>query len=118
LAPSSGTTNGAGQFTATATSTVIGSKVFSANITPGALNATVTFTAPVCVGQTLNLPEPPCAFNVPAAGNPFRMVSGDFNGDGKLDVATLGAGRLSLLFGVGNGTFAAPATHFVTGNPT
>jgi hypothetical protein len=54
----------------------------------------------------------------PAAGGFVRMIKGDFNGDGKLDVAGVnydwnGAGEnLVVLLGLGNGHFAAPATYY------
>ncbi len=51
---------------------------------------------------------------VPVDTNPFRLVVGDFNDDGRLDFVTAnnspGAGTLSLRLGDGLGGFAAPAT--------
>lgn len=53
-----------------------------------------------------------------AAGGFIRIVKGDFNGDGLLDVAGVnydynGAGEnLVVLRGNGNGTFGAPGTYF------
>src|SRR6266496_2780024 len=47
----------------------------------------------------------------PSGGTPARIVSGDFNRDGKMDVVALNSnGVLSLLPGSGNGAFAAPKT--------
>lgn len=51
--------------------------------------------------------------------NPFDLVATDFNGDGKVDLATanLESANVSLLIGNGNGGFA-PAVHFaVPGRP-
>jgi len=42
------------------------------------------------------------------------IAAGDFNGDGKLDLATANGHTVSILLGNGDGTFAAP-TDFTTG---
>jgi hypothetical protein len=49
-------------------------------------------------------------FPVAAGGKPVAVVTGDFNGDGKIDIVTAnqGSNNLSLLLGHGNGTFGAP----------
>jgi hypothetical protein len=49
--------------------------------------------------------------------NPDAVVLGDFNGDGKLDMAVANAGNntVSILFGNGNGTFGAPTNYNVVG---
>ncbi|WP_020470431.1 FG-GAP repeat domain-containing protein [Zavarzinella formosa] len=57
----------------------------------------------------------------PAGGvrsNPEAIVSGDFNHDGKMDVATAneGADGISVLLGLGNGAFR-PSANFPTGKP-
>jgi hypothetical protein len=44
-----------------------------------------------------------------------NVVLRDFNGDGKLDVATSGAAEIELLIGKGNGTFDAPVPFAATG---
>ena len=49
----------------------------------------------------------------PAAGGGFQasfVVTGDFNGDGKTDLAAVNANSstLSVLLGVGDGTFLTP----------
>jgi hypothetical protein len=49
------------------------------------------------------------ATNFPAGSNPRSLVVADFNGDGKPDIATRSSYfGVSLLLGLGNGTFAAP----------
>jgi hypothetical protein len=56
----------------------------------------------------------------PAVGGPREVRAGDFNGDGKLDLAAArlgtgsGGGGVSLLLGNGDGTFQ-PAAHYVVG---
>ncbi|HLX84725.1 MAG TPA: FG-GAP-like repeat-containing protein [Terriglobales bacterium] len=63
--------------------------------TPVAFPAPTTFTAAYCSSY-------PCANSVTAA------ATGDFNGDGKLDVLTLDGSNLNVILGKGDGTFQAP----------
>ncbi len=44
--------------------------------------------------------------DVAAGSNPFTVVTGDFNGDGKLDLAVVNSG-VSIFLGNGDGTFRA-----------
>jgi hypothetical protein len=59
------------------------------------------------------------AVNYSAGSNPSAIVAGDFNGDGKLDLAVANYGgygsvaSLSMLLGNGNGTFL-PAVEYVS----
>ena len=51
----------------------------------------------------------------PAGSAPEAVVTGDFNGDGKLDLATAGNnGSVSVLLGNGDGTFQAAKTSSVS----
>jgi hypothetical protein len=56
------------------------------------------------------------AVNYPVGGNPQAVVTGDFNGDGKLDlaVANQNSNTVSILLGKGDGTFQ-PSQNFATG---
>jgi hypothetical protein len=40
----------------------------------------------------------------------YALLSGDFNGDGKLDLVTVGDSNVSILFGDGDGSFKTPIT--------
>ena len=57
------------------------------------------------------------AVNIPAGTNPSAIVSGDYTGDGKNDlaVANRGSGNVSILVNSGSGSFAAPV-NIATGN--
>src|SRR4051794_39086733 len=60
------------------------------------------------------------ATNFAAGSNPFSLVKGDFNGDGKLDVAVtnFSSANVSLFLGTGNGTLGAATNFAVGGAPT
>lgn len=51
------------------------------------------------------------ATNFPAGSNPGALVAGDFNNDGKLDLAVAHYGGVNMLFGAGGGTFSAPTNY-------
>jgi hypothetical protein len=60
--------------------------------------------------------------NFPTSGpvldtNANSMAAGDYNGDGKADLASLDGSTFEILIGKGDGTFAPPVTYSVGLNP-
>jgi hypothetical protein len=60
--------------------------------------------------------------NFPTSGpvldtNSNFIAAGDFNGDGKADLASLDGSTFEILIGMGDGTFAPPVTYAVGANP-
>ncbi|HEX7368075.1 MAG TPA: VCBS repeat-containing protein [Candidatus Saccharimonadales bacterium] len=57
------------------------------------------------------------AVNYTVGTSPFSVTTGDFNGDGKTDLAVAndGSGTVSILLGNGDGTFQ-PKTDYITGS--
>jgi hypothetical protein len=55
----------------------------------------------------------------PFGSQPVALVSGDFNGDGRPDlaIADYNSGEVSVLLGNGDGTFQTPATYAVGNGP-
>ena len=55
--------------------------------------------------------------DVPVGSEPTSIVAGDFNGDGRTDLAVtnFGSGTVSILLGDGDGTFQPQATYAVGG---
>jgi hypothetical protein len=59
------------------------------------------------------------ARNYAAGSFPFSMAVGDFNGDGRLDLAVAGAGGVRVLLGNGDGSFLNTNISYVAGtNPS
>jgi hypothetical protein len=60
------------------------------------------------------------AVDLQVGSNPWSVAIGDFNGNGKADlaVANKGSGNVSILLGNGNGTFQATVNYSVGASPT
>jgi hypothetical protein len=58
--------------------------------------------------------------SVPVLSNPYSIASGDFNGDGRLDLAVSAFynGKIAVLIGNGDGTFKPAVYYTVGGNET
>jgi hypothetical protein len=57
------------------------------------------------------------AVSSPAGSNPLSITGGDFNHDGKGDVAVVSGGKVNVLLGNGDGTFQAPVSYAAGPNP-
>jgi hypothetical protein len=56
--------------------------------------------------------QAPTLVALPTTSEPVGIAAGDFNHDGKLDLAVSGeAGDVYVLLGNGNGTFSSPAAY-------
>jgi hypothetical protein len=59
-------------------------------------------------------PAPTTFTSAPCCPSTVAVATGDFNGDGKLDVVNIDSGsNLNVMFGKGDGTFQAPVTTFI-----
>src|SRR5213082_390700 len=86
----------------------------------GGASVTKTFMLRVRTPATCNPVHFAAATNVAAGTGPYASTVGDFNGDGKQDLAVTNVttNSVSILLGNGNGTFGAPATFPVGSTPT
>src|ERR1043166_5851057 len=86
----------------------------------GGASVTKTFSLRVKTPATCNPVHFAAATNVAAGSGPYASAVGDFNGDGKQDLAVtnLNTSSVSILLGNGNGTFGAPTTFSVGSTPT
>ena len=87
------------------------------NSSPGGGTSNVMFFEVTPSSSSIAL-SAPSAFG--AGTNPSALAVGDFNGDGKLDlaVANEGSGNVSILLGNGNGTFQAAVDYGAGSNPS
>src|SRR5438874_11676720 len=86
----------------------------------GGASVTKTLMLRVRTPATCNPVHFAAATNIPAGNGPYASAVGDFNGDGKQDVAVTNVttSSVAILLGNGNGTFGAPATFPVGNNPS
>jgi len=68
-----------------------------------------------CQGRFAPAPHSP--FTIAVKPHPHGIATGDFNGDGNLDLVTdsWGEDRLEILFGDGKGSFATPGSYVAVG---
>jgi hypothetical protein len=76
----------------------------------------MSFAAGAAFGQTISFTA---ATNFPTEGESFSVAVGDFNRDGKQDLAVANTNddNVGILLGVGDGTFGAPVTFAVGDAP-
>jgi FG-GAP-like repeat/FG-GAP repeat len=115
--------NGGARTTTFVSASQVTALISAADIaTPGTTSVTVVNPAPGGgVSNVVFLPIPTTSFKMilassPAVGiSPFSVFAGDFNGDGKLDLAVTneGSNTVSILLGDGTGSFtlaSSPST--------
>ncbi|HWL87944.1 MAG TPA: VCBS repeat-containing protein, partial [Polyangiaceae bacterium] len=109
--PASGTTDKNGIFSATMASSIPEAKVVAATFDGVSVTTQVEFQR--CQGA-LFLPTT----SVPLGGT-VGISTGDFNGDGTLDLATAdtGSSLARVVLGKADGTFSAPVPYAVGANP-
>ena len=76
-------------------------------------NGDATFQSPQT--STLGLNYPRSLYTGSQAGT---LVAADFNGDGRMDVATISSNNEALLLGNGDGTFQAPIVTYIGSSPS
>ncbi|HEV7397214.1 MAG TPA: FG-GAP-like repeat-containing protein, partial [Pyrinomonadaceae bacterium] len=88
----------------------------SQTLTNLAANAMVNFTSTPSIPAQCNTASFSSATAIPVTGQPFSVAAGDFNRDGKVDLATanFNTNNVSILIGNGTGGFGS-ATSFPAG---
>jgi phospholipase C len=76
-------------------------------------------SAPAFLPVTNSFPMAPVTSTVPAGANPTLLATGDFNGDGNLDLAVANGQThmIDILLGKGDGTFSNGASFSVGSGP-
>ena len=84
------------------------------------LAAAALFALLAAFAAAAETPNFPGAVSYPTGIEPLGIVAADFNGDGRLDLATAnrGGNSISILIGNGNGTFKANVDYAVGASPT
>jgi len=77
-------------------------------------------SAPIFFPITNSFTPAPVTSSVNAGSNPVLLAEGDFNGDGKLDLAVANGSThsIQIMLGNGDGTFTAGASFSVGSSPT
>ncbi|MDB5303545.1 MAG: hypothetical protein JWM97_1094 [Phycisphaerales bacterium] len=91
--------------------------LLTSNSTPPSVTALLgngdgTFSSPLT--STLGANTPTSQYTGSQAGT---LVSADFNGDGRIDAATVSGNNAVILFGNGDGTFQAPTVTYLGSSP-
>src|SRR5438132_208892 len=68
-----------------------------------------------CAGQCPSFAAP---VSYPVGAGPSVIAVGDFNNDGKLDLVVLAGAQISVLLGMGSGTFGTPIIRTVGDGPS
>jgi VCBS repeat-containing protein len=107
------TSNADGTYSITPTANYSGAVTLNYGVSDGIaapVNASLSYSIPAPYFGPLSVSA--TQYDMFSAGGitPYNIITADFNGDGKLDLATanLNSSNVSILYGDGNGGFSAP----------